>query len=76
MIKEENLEKLNFEAALKELEETVTKLEGGDLALEEALELFERGQTLAAHCSEQLESAAMRVEILTGDGEIVDISEA
>ena len=71
---EQDLKELKFEAALQELEETVTKLEGGELALEEALELFERGQILAAHCSEQLESAAMRVEMLTGEGEIVDIS--
>jgi exodeoxyribonuclease VII small subunit len=65
---------LTFEAALYELEETVTKLESGELALEEALELFEKGQSLAAQCSSQLESAAMRVEMLTGDGEILDIS--
>ena len=71
---ENDLKELKFEAALQELEETVTKLEGGDLALEEALELFERGQILAAHCSVQLESAAMRVETLTGDGEIADKS--
>lgn len=66
---------LTFEAALYELEETVTKLESGELALEETLELFEKGQSLAAQCSSQLESAAMRVEILTSDGEILDISE-
>ncbi|MGB3716337.1 MAG: exodeoxyribonuclease VII small subunit [Candidatus Promineifilaceae bacterium] len=71
---EQDPKELKFEAALQELEETVTMLEGGDLALEEALELFERGQILATHCSVQLESAAMRVETLTGDGEIVDIS--
>lgn len=74
MMIEQDLKELKFEAALQELEETVTKLEGGDLALEEAIELFERGQILAAYCSEKLESAAMRVEMLTGDGEIVDVS--
>ena len=63
-----------FEAALVELEATVAKLEGGDLPLETALELFERGQILAAHCSKQLETAAMRVEVLTAEGEIADIS--
>jgi exodeoxyribonuclease VII small subunit len=72
---EQDLKELKFESALQELEETVTKLEGGDLPLEEALALFERGQILAAHCSVQLESAALRVESLTGDGEIIDISE-
>ncbi len=71
---EQDLKELTFEAALQELEETVTKLEEGELPLEQALELFERGQILAAHCSTQLESAAMRVEMLTSDGEIVDVS--
>jgi exodeoxyribonuclease VII small subunit len=72
---EQELEELTFEGALQALEETVTKLEGGDLELEVALALFERGQILAAHCSSQLESAALRVEILTEDGEIIDLSD-
>ncbi len=36
--------KLAFEEALRELELTVSKLEAGDLTLEEALILFEMGQ--------------------------------
>jgi len=71
---EKDLTELAFEAALRELEETVSKLESGELPLEEALELFEKGQLLASHCSKQLETAAMRVEMLTSDGEIVDVS--
>jgi exodeoxyribonuclease VII small subunit len=73
-MKEKDPTELAFEAALRELEETVSKLEGGELPLEEALELFEKGQLLASHCSKQLETAAMRVEMLTSDGEIVDVS--
>lgn len=72
---QEELENLNFEESLQELELTVAKLEGGDLALEEALALFERGQLLAVHCSSQLESAALRVEALTGDGEIITLED-
>lgn len=68
-------EKLSFEETLKELEEIVTKLESGELSLEEALELFERGQMLAARCSAQLESAALRIEMLTADGELVSIGD-
>ena len=73
-MKEQDLTELAFEDALKELEMTVSKLEGGELHLEEALQLFEKGQLLASHCSKQLETASMRVEMLTGDGEIVDVS--
>ncbi|MCL4872042.1 MAG: exodeoxyribonuclease VII small subunit [Anaerolineae bacterium] len=65
---------LTFEAALKELEETVARLGSGDLTLEESLALYERGQHLAQHCQTQLEQATLRVEQLTSDGEIVELS--
>ncbi len=69
----ENISGLPFEQALRELEETVTKLEQGELTLEESLALFERGQKLAAYCDLMLEKASLRVEQLTADGEIVDM---
>jgi exodeoxyribonuclease VII small subunit len=56
------------------LEETVVQLEVGELPLEESLKLFERGQELAAYCSQLLEEASLKVEQLTADGEIIDIS--
>lgn len=69
-----SIAELPFEVALKELEETVNRLESGDLTLEEALSLFERGQQLALHCTTQLETAALRVEQLTSEGEIVNLA--
>ena len=66
---------LSFEVALNELEETVARLEAGDLTLEESLALYERGQALAARCQGQLESAALRVEQLTTDGVIETLEE-
>jgi len=62
---------LPFEEALAELEQTVAQLESGNLTLEASLALFERGQRLATHCGRLLDQAQLRVEILTGDGEIV-----
>jgi exodeoxyribonuclease VII small subunit len=62
------IEKLTFEQAFAELEETVRKLEAGGLALEESLTLFERGQALAAHCSTQLDQAELKVRQLTPEG--------
>jgi exodeoxyribonuclease VII small subunit len=70
----ENLETITFEAALEELEVTVTQLEMGDLTLDESLTLFERGQKLAVYCNQQLEQASLRVEQLTADGEIVEVT--
>jgi exodeoxyribonuclease VII small subunit len=69
----DSYEDLSFEAAVKELEATIGKLEAGDLALEEALVLFEKGQELARICSIRLESAALRIERLTTNGELVEL---
>jgi exodeoxyribonuclease VII small subunit len=66
---------LSFEEALGELEETVAHLEAGDLTLEESLALFERGQHLSAYCNALLDKAELRVELLTADGEIVDMTD-
>jgi exodeoxyribonuclease VII small subunit len=70
----ENLSDLTFEQALIALEKTVEQLEAGELPLEASLKLFERGQELAAYCSRLLEDASLKVEQLTADGEIIDIS--
>jgi exodeoxyribonuclease VII small subunit len=55
---------LTFEAGLRELEAIVKEMESGDLPLERALELFERGTKLSEACRKQLEEAETRVEIL------------
>jgi exodeoxyribonuclease VII small subunit len=53
-----------FESSLDELEKVVRELEGGDLALERSLELFERGMGLSDSCRKQLEAAETRVDML------------
>jgi exodeoxyribonuclease VII small subunit len=60
----------DFETALAELESIVTKLEQGDLALEQSLSLFERGVQLSRFCHTRLEDAERRIEILTERGEV------
>jgi exodeoxyribonuclease VII small subunit len=55
---------LSFEAGLQALETIVKEMESGDLPLERALELFERGVKLSEACRKQLEEAETRVEIL------------
>ena len=70
---EKPIESLTFEEALIELEAIVTQLESGDLTLEASLALFERGQLLANRCNLSLDNAALRIEQLTADGEIVEL---
>jgi exodeoxyribonuclease VII small subunit len=54
----------DFEAAMRELEELVERLEQGDLSLEESLAAFERGVTLTRTCQSALKEAEQKVEIL------------
>jgi exodeoxyribonuclease VII small subunit len=56
---------LPFERAFEQLAELVAELEQGDLPLEESLARFERGQALAARCSELLESAELKLKQLS-----------
>jgi exodeoxyribonuclease VII small subunit len=57
-------EPLSFEAGLQQLETIVKEMESGDLPLERALELFERGMKLSETCRTQLQEAESRVEML------------
>ncbi|MCK7521311.1 MAG: exodeoxyribonuclease VII small subunit [Ignavibacteriales bacterium] len=47
-----------------------SKLEEGDLALEQSLELYERGVRLSRYCHARLEEAERRIEVLAEGGEI------
>ena len=46
----------------------VERLEGGELSLEESLELYERGMQLGEHCQKALDAAEQKVQILTERG--------
>jgi exodeoxyribonuclease VII small subunit len=56
-----------FEAALKQLEEIVQRLEKGELPLEESLRLYEEGIRLSRLCQGRLEEAEGRIEVLVQD---------
>ncbi len=68
---EEQSAKPGFEAGLEELERIVKEMESGELPLERALELFEKGMELSSRCRKQLEEAETRVEILVRKGDRV-----
>jgi exodeoxyribonuclease VII small subunit len=54
----------DFEAAMRDLEELVARLEQGDMPLEESLAAFERGVMLTRACQSALKEAEQKVEIL------------
>lgn len=59
----------SFETELNELEQIVTRLESGNLPLEEALNEFERGVQLARQGQVKLQQAEQRVQILLSDND-------
>ncbi len=59
---------MNFEEAMKKLEEIADQLEKNDLDLDKAVEKFEEGMKLSKKCSEILENAEKRITILINDG--------
>jgi exodeoxyribonuclease VII small subunit len=65
------VEELSYEQAFAELEDIVSALESDEHALEQALSLFERGQSLARHCAALLDQADLKVQQLSGE-ELID----
>jgi exodeoxyribonuclease VII small subunit len=55
---------MDFEKKLTRLEEIVTKMESGDLTLEDSLKVFEEGVKLSRECNTQLSQAEQKVKTL------------
>jgi len=53
-----------FESALAELEKIVTRMEGGQLSLEQSLTAYKRGAELLRFCQAQLADAQQQVKVL------------
>ena len=53
---------MSYEQARDELVAVVRQLESGDLPLERALELWQRGEVLADHCQSWLDGARRRID--------------
>ena len=53
-----------FESALGELENIVTRMEGGQLSLEQSLSAYKRGAELLKFCQAQLADAQQQVKVL------------
>jgi len=64
----------SFETSLQHLEQIVSRLESGELPLEEALNEFERGVQLARNGQQTLQQAEQRVRILLNDDKDADLT--
>ncbi|MEO2207118.1 exodeoxyribonuclease VII small subunit [Paenibacillus pabuli] len=66
-----NEPELNFEEAMAALEDIVAQLEHGDVPLEQAIDLFQRGMQLSQLCGLKLEQVERKIEmIVEEDGEL------
>jgi len=66
---------LNFEQAIENLEVIAQELESGKLNLDDSIKKFEEGMILSKKCTEYLESAEQRINVLINkDGEISEES--
>ena len=59
-----DLEKLTFEKAMKELEGLVDSLDKGDVSLDEAIAAYDRGSQLKDYCEKKLQEAKMKVDTI------------
>lgn len=57
-------EQMSFEEAMEKLEEIVSRLESGDVQLEQAIELFQEGMRLSHLCGTKLEQVERKIEML------------
>ena len=66
---------LNFEQSIEELEKIAKELESGELSLDDSIKKFEDGMKLSKKCTEYLENAEKRINILIEkDGELSEES--
>mgnify|MGYP001162962845 CR=1 FL=1 len=65
----DELEQMNFEDAMKELENLVDSLDKGDVSLDEAIAAYDRGSQLKDHCQKKLNEAKMKVETIHSSGD-------
>ena len=56
-----------FEKSIEELDDIVTKMESGDLSLDESLKLFEKGVKLTRSCQQTLADAEAKIEKLMNE---------
>lgn len=61
---EKAVSELTFEEAMAALEQVVSQLERGEVALEQSIALYEKGAALKAHCAAKLKTAEEKVELI------------
>ena len=64
-----DIRKMSFEEALDELETIVRELESGKTKLDTAIEAYERGAALKAHCDAKLREAQAKIDRISREAD-------
>jgi exodeoxyribonuclease VII small subunit len=70
-----NIGKLSFEQAIKELTSIVEKIEQGEIPLQDSLAQYEKGMALIKHCRDILKKAEQRIEKISKEQKAEDRSQ-
>lgn len=69
----QSLDDLSFEEAYARLEEVLSRLQMGNMTLDDSLAAYEEGMALAAHCQTLLDAAELHVEALERVADVADV---
>ncbi len=73
-IKKKSIETLSFEESIGELESIIKDLEAGNIELDKAIELYQKGVMLKQYCSTKLDQAKLRVDkIIHEKGKAIEV---
>ncbi|MGA2916190.1 MAG: exodeoxyribonuclease VII small subunit [Sedimentisphaerales bacterium] len=64
-----DISKLSFEQAIKKLTDIVSKIEDGQVSLEQSLTQYEQGMELIKHCRAILQKAEKKIEEISQEKE-------
>ena len=70
-VPEPDADPLRFEAAVEELESIITRIESGELELDESMSLHKRGQSLLKICRERLEAAEQELKTVSLEDKVL-----
>ncbi len=63
---------LSIEESFAFLEDTIDRMSGEDVSLEESFSLFEKGMQVLKSCSEKIDEVEKKVKVIGGEGELED----
>jgi exodeoxyribonuclease VII small subunit len=73
--RKDNISTLNFEESIKQLQDIVSKIEQGEIPLQDSLDQYERGMALINHCRGILQKAEKRIEKITAEDAAVQAAD-